>query len=107
MYWIDIEVSSAEPGRRPRASIRVALCNPPEVGPALRNLLETLWGRGGGRLVDLSGDRRWETVDDEVWQGIWKAYDAKRREFHQNFGDFEAAISGAKVFPLMREKGLR
>jgi hypothetical protein len=106
-YWIDLEVSPAEAGRGQAVSIRVALCNPPGVKPALRKLLETLWRRGGGRLIDLPGDRQWETIDDDACREIWRSYEVKHREFRLNFGDFEAPVSGADVFRLLREKKFR
>jgi hypothetical protein len=102
-YWIDVEVMCAGGLTYPSASIRVALCNPPGVALALRNLLETLLKRGAGYIIDRPGDRKFRAIDDETWQQLWEAYELKRVDFRQHFGGFEAAVSGADVFRIIRE----
>jgi hypothetical protein len=101
--WIDLQVRSGGESSRLSISIRVALCNPPQLEAALCYLLERLFKFCGGRIANKDTRERFEVYDKEAWSKIWSAYLRKREKFREQYGDFEAAISGSEVYDYMRE----
>ena len=103
-YWIDVMTGSFGPNSSLAISVRVALCNPVDVEMRLRQLLTDLLGHFGGRLYDSQTSRSYTKVDDPAWTDIYGGFAAKRAQFRQHFGSFEAAISGERVFDVIRER---
>lgn len=99
-YWIDLQVWPD----RSLVSVRVALCNPPEVYPVLRTVLSVLLAVAPAVVVDLDDDARYRELAEHSWVLISEALDRRRSEFHEHFGEFVAAISGDDVFSRMRER---
>lgn len=102
-HWIDLEVGLTGGLSYPSVEIRVALCNPAPTLEVLHRLLATLLLEGGGYLMDRTGDQRLTQLDDDAWMRLRTAYEAKRDDFRERFGSFEAPISGEDVFKRMRE----
>lgn len=60
----------------------------------------------GGKIVELNSRERFSSVEDVDWERIWGKFLQKRDRFRESYGTFEAAISGANVFPYMRDNNL-
>ena len=100
-YWIDIMLGSLGPSSRPSVSVRVALCNPLEVGCPMEQLFQLLLRELQGTLLDRQTKRSYRSLDQASWLQVWDAFCKKKEEFHCNFGVFEAAISGDDVFACL------
>ena len=99
-YWLDLQ---AWP-ERSLVSVRVALCNPPEVLPMLRTVLSVLAAAAPGVVVDVDGDAHYVDLADRSWSAVAESFERRRAEFRQYFGDYTAAISGGEVFARLRDR---
>jgi hypothetical protein len=102
--WIDVMVGDLGPERKSAVSIRIALSNPVAAHAELRRLMVALLDRMPGVLFDRQTRRSYLEVREDTWAEIENALRAKRADFQQNFGPFEAAISGDDVFPKLRSR---
>lgn len=102
-YWIDLMSGDFGSPGKPAISVRVALCNPPDVESALRDVLTALLREFGGKLHDVQTNRSYGALDDASWSEVLEAFAAKRSQFRQYWGTFEAAISGEEVFSRLDE----
>lgn len=103
-YWIDVMVGGFGPDRKPSVSIRIALSNPVEAVEVLHRILRELMERAPGQLFDSQTRRSYAGMSDEIWQDIQTGFEKKRERFQQQFGPFEAAISGEDVFPALNAR---
>lgn len=102
-YWIDLMSGEFGGGETPGISVRVALCNPPDVEIAVRHVLAALMNEFNGQLYDVQTSQSYRALDDASWAQVQEAFAAKRAQFRQYFGSFEAAMSGEDVFPRLDE----
>jgi len=103
-YWIDLRAFEQKSDGLAVLSIRIALCNPAEVRKAFRSLLERLMDDVVGTLTDLRGKSRWHDANSETLDQIELCLLNQQEVFEQDFGKFEAAISGDEVFEAMRRQ---
>ncbi|MEM6989354.1 MAG: hypothetical protein AAF721_02615 [Myxococcota bacterium] len=101
-YWIDVLVLNRGEAPQTVASVRVALCNPPEVEPALRRVLHALLTAGPTGVHDAQTGRRYVRLDEDVWGELLEAYRRKRARFQDHFGTREMPVSGDDVFEALR-----
>ncbi len=111
-YWIDIQTGMPSEGLYPSAFIRVALTNPPMVLNVLKDLFSALLASGGGYIEDRNKNvfdvthqsgHQYRQIDEGTWQSIRAAFETRRTQFQQHFGNFVAPISGDDVFEYIRQ----
>lgn len=102
--WIDIMVGDLRPGRKAAISIRMALSNPVRAHTALRELMNALLEHMPGLVLDKQTGRSYREMGEDTWSEIESGLTKKRADFQQNFGPFEAAISGEDVFATLRSR---
>lgn len=105
-HWIDVMRGKLGTGGEPAISVRVAVCNPPDVESVLRQVLATLLKEFSGQLRDGQTCRSYRALDDASWSEVQEAFAAKRAQFRQHFGDVEAAVSGDDVFEAVSGRGI-
>jgi hypothetical protein len=102
-YWIDLQRLAQSQTGRPVIFIRVALCNPHDVGQHLKQLLTELFKIGDTVMTDTRSKLQWIEWNDKSWDQLWESYQHQQAEFKQTFGNYEAAISAGKVFENLRK----
>jgi hypothetical protein len=102
-HWIDLQWLDQSQTGRPAVFIRVALCNPLDVGAFLKNLLDAMFDLGEAVLFDTRSKLEWRSWNNRNWEELWDSYLHQRSDFRKAFGNYEAAISAGKVFENLRK----
>jgi hypothetical protein len=102
-HWIDLRWLPQTQTGRPAVFIRVALCNPNEVGQHLKQLFGELFRSGDVVMTDTRSKLQWFEWNDNMWDQLWASFQRQQADFRKTFGNYEAAISADKVFENLRK----
>jgi hypothetical protein len=102
-HWIDLQWLDHSQTGRPAVFIRVALCNPLDVGAFLKKLLDAIFALGEAVLFDTRSKLQWNCWSDRNWEELWDSYLQQRSDFRKAFGNYQAPISAGKVFENLRK----
>jgi hypothetical protein len=99
-FWIDLLLL---PGEQSALSIRVALCNPPDVLVALRQLVEALFKHYTGLFLCINNRKTYKKMTSTAFNQIANNFYQNQKILFDHFGFLEAAISAEDVFSSYRK----
>lgn len=106
-YWIDVRWLAHSQTGSPAIFIRVALCNPVDVGNHLKQLIDELFKDTDTVMTDTRFKLQWLAWNDKSWDQLWTSYQRQRIDFRKTFGNYEAAICADKVFENLKKNELQ
>jgi len=105
-YWIDVQIEHHIDINFDSASVRIALCNPPQVLDKIGQLFSHLINTCGGYVAIWGSEQKIRSDDADSIAFLKNGYLEKQKEFRKYHGGFTAAISGGEVYAYMREHNI-